>query len=171
MIKLNDLDIRIIREYLFGKDGNLPQTLLTADLIRAPLPENDQRNRIDIDAVAYMNRQTGAGRFALPTSFDLVNAFFLPYSNFATWPKGAQGNLTDNYVVEEISRSLAPGRYTRADLDQKFGLTNNKFTIQQYSFADSRDDYAARTLIYGSSQFILSDNENDVPILDVILQI
>lgn len=162
MFGLGETELRIIRRYLYGMagDSSIPD-LLSRDRIRAPESVGDRT--IGIDAVTYMNAETGAGRFAIPAMFDVVNAFFLPYTNLASWPQGSQGAITNNAIIDNLSRQLGPGRYSRKQLTDLFNIPSNQFVMQQYSYTDGRDDAAMRTFIYGSSKFdILEDEDDDV---------
>jgi RTX calcium-binding nonapeptide repeat (4 copies) len=156
MEKFSTKDLEIVRRYLYGRAGesSVPD-LLSSDRIRAP--QAGQANRVGISLSSYMDPTSGAGRFATGAMFELVNIFFLQLSGLTNWPSGAPETYKGYDTASYLSANLAPGRYTKQQLAEIFSLDSYGFVMQQHGFSDARDDRAARTFIYGSSQYALGD--------------
>ena len=122
------LDSNLIRSEL-----NIPDTAETA----SDLGSGFNLVTVEIDAVPYM--ETGSGRFANGSQFELVERFF----------DSAANSL------------LTPGRiYNKTDLrDALFPtLVFLGSAIEQRNYEDSVNDFDERVYIWNSSVFALSDN-------------
>lgn len=134
MIGLGDAEVLILRTYLFGDAGvaSVPK-LLSSQRIR--IPQDGHEVTAEIDIRLYMDRSTGAGRFATGNMFNIINLFFAPFSNVNVSQPGANNNWS--FLNYERAFDLAPGRYTKAQLAVALGgIDNYSFDMQQYGFAD-----------------------------------
>ena len=118
----------VTKLYLYGT-GDVPQDLTDPDLIRAANAHSAEDLVVNVQA--YMT--TGAGRFANPASFDLVNLFF-------------------------ADTGLEVGRvYTKEQLANRYGLTYCGNILSQWNNTDSGSDYATRTYIFNTGEFKIKD--------------
>lgn len=127
MTQLNRNDITNL--YLYG-DKTTPTNLVDSSLIR---PE-DTVTEVLVDVEDFM--QTGAGRFAVGSQFELIQRFFDP------------GLFTP---------SISSGTYSKNEVANLLGLTSFDWSMQQFNYEDSVDDYIDRTWIYNSMEFQISD--------------
>jgi Ca2+-binding RTX toxin-like protein len=121
--------------YLYGQLST-PANLVDANLIRP----QDATSSVLVDVNDFMN--TGAGRFAVGSQFELVQLFF------------------------GLPRHTPPGRYTKFELAELFGVGyftpfpdgDIGWNMQQFNHDDGTDDYIERVWIYNSMSFQISDD-------------
>jgi trimeric autotransporter adhesin len=124
----------IINHYLWASDTK-PTNLVDDSLFR---PTSAHSNISIIGDQDYMN---SVGRFALPSQFELIQLFF------------SSSNLTSKTVNGNVTY------YTKQELNDTFFHLNAIFLrVNQFEYDDGGDDYAYRTLIWGSTQFKISDD-------------
>lgn len=92
----------------------------------------------DIDTSQFM--QSGPGRFAVGSQFDLISKFFDP------------GFFTP---------TVPPGRYSKVALAAKLGLSYYGWVMNQFNYTDSsesRTDYVDRVYVWNTQEFKVSDS-------------
>ncbi|MBE9104682.1 hypothetical protein IQ229_06920 [Nostoc cf. edaphicum LEGE 07299] len=105
-----------------------PVNLLDSSLIRP----KDTVIRVDVDAVELMK---GPGRFAVGSQFELIKRFF-------------NSNI-----------SISPGTYTKSEINARILKADRIYwTMKQYNYVDSVDDYLDRVWVYNSMAFKISDD-------------
>ncbi len=122
----------ILNWYLYGS-SNVPVEKATDTLIRP----DDRTSTVSINKQEFMD--TGGGRFAVASQFELVQRFFAA--------------PVDLFVRDKV--------YTKTEVASLLGYTSNDFygwDMQQYNFVDGKDDLAERTYIYNSMRFKIVDN-------------
>ncbi|NEQ51687.1 MAG: hypothetical protein F6K11_16360, partial [Leptolyngbya sp. SIO3F4] len=89
-----------------------------------------------------MDPETGPGRFAVGSQFELIELFFDP-----------------GFFTPKIP-PLPSGKpfYTKSEIAGFLGLTAFGLVVQQLNFQDDFDDYAERTYIFNSLEFQISDS-------------
>ncbi|MBY5635207.1 RTX toxin [Rhizobium leguminosarum] len=117
----------VTKNYLFDS-SDFPDDLLDENLIR----NANERGEITVDAASYM--QTGGGRFANASMFELIQIFF------------------------ENSTAVPSGTYTKEALATAYSLDSFGLDIRQFNYLDGVDDYAERTYVFNSGRFKISDN-------------
>jgi len=122
--------------YLYGQPGT-PADVADASRIRAP----GKGIAVDVNMPSFMS--TGPGRFALGSLSHLVQTFFKAGAD-RSWME------TDRaYSMTEIKEELTKRGESVPDKSENF-------TIQQYTLADTTDDYRTRCYVWGSGSFRLS---------------
>jgi RTX calcium-binding nonapeptide repeat (4 copies) len=116
--------------YLYGQKLT-PANLVDNSLIRP----DSATSSVNVNVQDFM--ATGAGRFAIGSQFSIITKFFDP--SFFT-------------------PSVPPGTYTKQEIANIFGESFFGWSMQQYDFQDSTDDYAERVYIYNSQAFQISDD-------------
>ena len=76
MIGFGTQEKNIINSFYFNSKS-IPENL-TDQSITVNAGKN--RDTVNVDSAAYLNKATGPGRFAVGSQFDLVNVFFSPVS-------------------------------------------------------------------------------------------
>jgi Ca2+-binding RTX toxin-like protein len=119
--------------YLYGQ-STTPSDLSDDSLIRPdPVSPNPVLN---VNVQDYM--QTGGGRFAIGSQFEIIQKFFDP------------GLFTPD---------VPAGRtYTKQQIAAIFGVGNFGWDMQQLNFQDGTDDYAERTYVFNTQSFKISDD-------------
>lgn len=117
---------KITNLYLYGEETT-PQELTDESLIR---PSNADLTASQ-DKAEYMS--SGAGRFAVGSSFAIVEQFF-------------------------TNAEIPAGNYTKAQLGAYLGLSYYGLIIQQADLYDGAGDYAERTYIWNTGAFKINDN-------------
>ena len=112
--------------YLYGQ-STTPQNLADESLIR---PSTD-RPIVVQDAAEYMS--FGAGRFAIGSSFAMVEQFF-------------------------TNAEIPAGSYTKMQLAAYLGLNYYGLIIQQANLYDGIGDYAERTYVWNTGEFKINDD-------------
>ena len=124
--------------YLYGQPTT-PSNLEDDSLIRDSTVPNTIK---EIDTSEFM--ETGPGRFAVGSQFELVQKFFDP--DFA---------VTSETDTEDKT-------YTKEELAKEFGLSDSYgWSMKQYHFVDSdenNEDYIERSYIWNSMSFQISDS-------------
>jgi len=120
--------------YLYGSTVT-PTNLADEDLIRPNIATPATSATVDVND--YMNN--GPGRFASSNFFQIVNAFFSPFSP-----------------------SIAPGNYTEEEMRNLLGVNEAFITMQQWAYGDGTDDYAERVYIWNTVAFEIDDAANFV---------
>jgi Ca2+-binding RTX toxin-like protein len=124
--------------YLFGK-ATTPADKVSETLIR---PATVTPPVYNVNKQDFMT--TGGGRFAVGRKFEIINDFFTANSSILP-PRYNDGIAS------------TPDYYTKEEIAAKFGLTSYGWTMQQYDYRDSKDDYAERAYIYNSMAFKLAE--------------
>jgi hypothetical protein len=121
----------VLNRFLYGGDTT-PSSMVDDKLIRTA----DFKSLLFIEAASFMT--SGPGRFVNPSMSTLVQNFF---------------SSTSAALFSDGQRH----EYSIADM---IGLVGGSqlISIQQYNYDDGSGDLAARTLIWGSSPFILGGN-------------
>ncbi len=118
---------QITNQFLYGQTTT-PSNLASANLIRpataTPPPLTQNVNE-------YMN--VGGGRFAIGSSFTLVQLFF-------------------------SSIQIPVGTYTKAALASMLGVSYYGLILDQWSVEDGTNDYAERAYIWNRGEFKISDS-------------
>lgn len=117
--------------FLYGQSLR-PANLIDPTLIRE---STDVPPPVQIDINAYMS---GPGRFATPNKFSVIQKFFNP--------------LTD-----PASFQLAPGTYTKTQIFAAFGVTVGWIGIDQSQYDDGKDNFLERAYIWNKTAFMLRD--------------
>jgi hypothetical protein len=117
--------------YLYGQETT-PTNLVNSNLMR-PL---DDVIRINVDIPSLMNPNTGAGRFAVGSQFELIRKFFNP------------------------DISISPDTYNKKQInDQILKKDYYGWVMQQLNYEDDKvDDYLERVWIYNTTEFKISDS-------------
>lgn len=125
--------------YLYGQLTK-PMNMTDVTLIRA---STDFPPAVQIDVNAYMG---GPGRFATADRFEVVNKFFNPLTDIASF-------------------QLAPGIYTKESLWTAFGISTSAadfsrrvVSIDQAQYDDGKDDFLERAYIWNTTAFKISDD-------------
>ncbi len=123
----------ILNYYLYGQ-ATLPSELEDGSLIRDAAAESTMA----VTGSSYMAKN---GRFALASTFDVVEKFF---SNSVDVPPkyDVNGNITF---------------YTELEVRALMGVTEAIRTVRQYEYVDGRGDYAERTLLWNSMAYEIAD--------------
>ena len=126
--------------FLYGQETT-PQNLVDDALIRpdplTPKPASTV-HALTVHVDEFMDPETGPGRFAVGSQFEVIQKFFDP------------GLFTP---------SIPPGTYSKNEIaDDFFGLSRFDFVLQQLDYRDDFDDYAERTYIYNTTSFQISDS-------------
>ncbi|MFK0207727.1 calcium-binding protein [Agrobacterium sp. NPDC090283] len=116
----------VTTSYIFNSSA-FPEDLLDEKLIR----DADKRGEITVDTASYM--QTGGGRFANASMFELVSKFF------------------------NNSTAISSGIYTKQALAAAFSLDSYGLDIRQFDYVDGVDDYVERTYVFNSGRFMIAD--------------
>ncbi|WP_426282189.1 calcium-binding protein [Lysobacter soli] len=121
----------ITRLYLFGQ-SEVPADLTSDNVIG--MSHSNAATPIVVDAQDYM--VNGAGRYALASLFPMVQKFF-----------------------ELGSTMLAPGVYTKDDINALLFNGNGQYTIVQKQWAYDPDsaDYATRVHVWNTTQYMLDE--------------
>ena len=112
---------------------NIPDTAITA----SDISSNVNLVTVEVDAVPYM--ETGAGRFANGSQFELVKSFFDPIADIL----------------------LSPGTYDKQQINNflfQNQLTSFTARLELRNYEDDVDDFGERVYIWNSSEFSLPDN-------------
>ncbi len=128
----------ILYRTLFNNSSSRPDNILT-DIYAYRVSPHSEPAVMNLGILDFME---GPGRFALPSMFEAVQAFF------------------------ENAGHLAPGGYTLDMLTDALGLstTADRLIVEQWRFADGTPDLAMRTLVWSNTHFVLgSDVEFVVP--------
>lgn len=127
--------------YLYGSTST-PSDLSSESLIRPA----GVKTQWTVDVNEYMD--IGAGRMAYASAFTFIQEFF------------DKGKLP-------ASESLAPGRYTKRQILEKFGyidaatghgLKDASYSFNQINYVDDIDDLVARTYIWGTTAFSVAED-------------
>ncbi|BCM25593.1 hypothetical protein [Methyloradius palustris] len=118
--------------YLYGSTTK-PQDILSDSLIRA----SGVTKPFTVDINEYM---AGPGRFATIDKFEIVQNFFNPNSN------------------PLLGQVLPAGVYTKADLAAFYGMDYYGLKITQSDYGQGDADFLARSYIWESTAFKLSDS-------------
>ncbi|WP_033073857.1 calcium-binding protein [Sphingopyxis sp. MWB1] len=122
----------VLKKFLYGTD-EIQLNLIDDKIIR---PDGLKPESVVVDKLDYM---LGPGRFALPSMFEVVQAFF-----------NVSGNDLD----------AAGGRtFSLSELQAQLGLSANshQLSFNQAYFDDGADDYAYRVFFWSSSAFEISE--------------
>lgn len=111
--------------YLYGQEST-PENLVDDSLIR---PTNEV-SEVSVDVKELM--ETGAGRFAVGSQFELVQKFF--------------------------EQEVPVGSYTKQELANFFDMDYIAWNMQQYNYDDGIDDFLDRVWVYNTMEFQISDN-------------
>lgn len=125
--------------FLYGQPST-PADMADASRIRAPGPGNGAA--VDVNMPSFMS--TGPGRFALGSLSRLVQTFFRAEAD-RDWMETNRA-----YSMEEIKNELS-NRRELLEPDK-----SEDFVIQQYTLADTTDDYRVRCYVWGTGRFRLS---------------
>ncbi|MDJ0615779.1 MAG: VWA domain-containing protein, partial [Calothrix sp. MO_192.B10] len=135
---------KITNLYLYGQE-DIPKSLINHSLIR---PSGDVLT-IKVDIPSLMNPNTGAGRFAVGSQFDLIKNFF------------------------NLDISISPGTYDKEQMNDQI-LKKDYFgwNMQQLNYEDNKvDDYLDRVWVYNTMRFKISDSAEFVVTEDGIREI
>lgn len=140
-IMINPSAETITRIFLFGWDGvpsNLPSNTGANLFQESIIRDGAVTTNISVDSASFM--QSGAGRFAKGSQFDLVKKFF---DDSIQFPVGA------SYSKAGLATYLSGIGYN---------ITNYTFSMQEKDYMDSIDDFAERTYIYNTIAFQLAND-------------
>ncbi len=118
----------VLKKFLYGQ-ATVPSNLLSDEIIR---PDGARPDPVFVDKNDYM---LGPGRFALPSLFKVVQAFF--GANNDDLPGLGAREFTFSQLAEYLSLD-------EGDL---------RISFNQAYFDDGKDDYASRVFFWSSSSF------------------
>ena len=102
-----------------------------------------------------MDPQTGPGRFALGSEFEIVKRFF-----------DDRVSLTNSFNSGALDQYIQPGdtvaRLSKKELAGIYGLEYYGLTVVQHSVSDGYDDLTERTFVWNNTLFQLTDSSEFV---------
>lgn len=145
---------QVTNKYLYKKD-NVPngKERLNAESIINGIGESIKVNRN-----AFMDKETGPGRFVSAADFDFLGLFFEPDSDTSNQRWGSDAPLG----------KLAPGEYSKKQILTMLGYYNSEgkgvksatVTKTLGFYDDGKDDLLERAYIWNTTAFKLTDNKD-----------
>ena len=138
-MNVNELELTKLLVYGTTSPGSDPNTHIRQD---AQASVAEPRPSVTYSMFDYMT--TGAGRYALPSDAPLIRTFFL--DSISPFPKLTDGIYTATTVRDSLGLESA---------DNNGSL---RFSVSQYTLDPASDDFIERAYVFGSTNFVISEN-------------
>lgn len=136
----------VVSNYLYGTPTP-PQNFANQNIQRS----NDASSTIEVNLTEFMDPDTGPGRFALGSEFEIVQYFF-----------GSQDVILAMIENGDLDAYKDPNtgdvHLSKAQFAEIVGLDYYGLQVANRQVSDANDDYAERTFIWGGVEYQLSDD-------------